>query len=80
MYKWLSRLVAVAVIGLMVAYIVLEEAGIPKAEQRPVRIACMAVVGLWVAICVGRFFIRPKDSPAPGRFEADYQAPPPDTH
>ena len=65
MYKWLVRVVAVAMIGLFVAYKVLDVAGIPPAEQRPVRVALMVVVGLWVAICVGRFVIRPKDSLAP---------------
>jgi hypothetical protein len=80
MYKWLVRAVAVAMIGLIVAYKALDVAGVPPAEQRRVRVALMAVVCLSVAICIGRFLIRPKDSPAPGRSEADYQAPPPDTH
>jgi hypothetical protein len=76
MYKWLVRVVAVAMIGLFVAYNVMDVAEIPPAEQYPVRVALMAVVSLSVAICIGRFLIRPKDSPAPGRSEAAGPAPP----
>jgi apolipoprotein N-acyltransferase len=71
---------AVVVIVLFAAYIVLDEAGIPRVEQRPVRIALMVVVSLWVATCVGRFFIRPTGSSASGRSKADYHNRPPDTH
>jgi hypothetical protein len=77
MSKWLLRVVAVAMIGLFVAYKALDVAGIPPAEQRPVRVALMAVVCLWVAICIGRFLIRPQDSAAPGRPQADYHDSPP---
>jgi hypothetical protein len=71
MYKWLSRVLAVAVIGLLAAYIVLKMAGIPPAEQRPVSIPLMALAVLCVALSIGRFFTRPKDSPVSGRSDAD---------
>lgn len=77
MHKWLPRLLAVAIIGLLTAHIVLDMAGIPPAEQRPVSIPLMAMAVLWVAFCIGRFFIRPKGSPVSGRPEADYDDAPP---
>jgi hypothetical protein len=77
MDKWLPRVLAVAFIGLFAAYTVSNMAGIPPAEQRPVRIPLMALAVLWVAFCIGRFFIRPKDSPVSGRPEADYDDAPP---
>jgi hypothetical protein len=76
MYKWLWRVLAVAVIGLLVANIVLKQMGIPEAEQRPVRVPLMAVAVVSVVLCVGRFLIRPPGSPASGRPEADYHDPP----
>lgn len=75
MHKWLPRVLAVAIIGLLTVHIVLDMAGIPPAEQRPARVALMAVVSLWVAMCVGRSFIRPESSPAPGRSEAGCHGP-----
>jgi hypothetical protein len=56
---------AVALIGLLAANFVLKQAGRPDAERRPVTIPLMAVAVLSVALCIGRFVIRPKGSPAP---------------
>ena len=75
MDKWLPRVLAVAFIGLFGAYTVLNMAGIPSAEQRPVRIPLMALAVLWVAVSIGQFVIRPKGSPVSGRPEADYHDP-----
>jgi len=77
MHKWLPRVLAVAIIGLLAAHLVLNMAGIPPAEQRPVSIPLMALAVLCVAFCIGRFLIRPKGSPVSGRPEADYDDAPP---
>jgi hypothetical protein len=63
MYKWLSLVFAVVGIACIVGYHVSAAAGVPKADLRPLRIAFIAVFGLWMAVWLGRFFVRRTDPP-----------------
>jgi hypothetical protein len=65
MYKWLYRVLVVAGIALIIAYNVLPEVGVPKDEQRPVRIAFVAIVVLGMVLWVGRLFVRRAAPPDP---------------
>jgi hypothetical protein len=65
MYKRLSLAIGIVGIVVVVTYHILDAAGLPKADQRPLRIAFIAVIGLTVALYLSRLFVRRNAPPEP---------------